>query len=138
MLKAVKAATLWLAFSLPLTGWAQAYPTKELLSTGKTVLDEVISYPSTGAAHITSSIVTIEPGAETKFHRHPAPMFAYILEGEVTVDYGASGKRTYRRGEALMEAMGVSHRGMNLGNGTVSILVVYMGAQGTANVALEK
>lgn len=70
--------------------------------------------------------------------RHPAPMFAYILEGEVTVDYGASGQRVYRKGDALMEAMHVPHRGMNLGTATVSILTVHMGAEGTANVTLEK
>lgn len=136
--KALQAAALLVAFSLPMRAWSQAYPATELLSTGTTVLGETIRYPSTGPARVTSSIVTIAPGADTKFHRHPAPMFAYILEGEVTVDYGVSGKRVYRRGDALVEAMDVSHRGLNLGDTMVSILVVYMGADGTANVALDK
>lgn len=138
MLKTVKASLLPFAFLLPVTGWPQAYPAKELLSTGTTILGETIRYPTTGAARVTSSIVTIEPGMETKFHRHPAPMYAYILEGDVTVDYGTAGKRVYRRGDAFMETMDVPHRGMNLGTTTVSILVVYMGAEGTSNVTLEK
>ena len=138
MLKLFQVTTLIIALAIPATGWTQAYPAKELLSTSTTVLGETISYPVSGPAQVKAAIVTIEPGAETIFHRHPAPMFAYILEGEVTVDYGASGKRVYRKGDALMEAMNVSHRGMNLGTTTVSILSVHMGAEGTANVVLEK
>ncbi|MEF8710151.1 MAG: cupin domain-containing protein [Candidatus Accumulibacter propinquus] len=138
MLNICQIAALILVLATPAPGWAQAYPAKELLTTNTTVLGEVIRYPSTGAAFVKASVVTIEPGAETLFHRHPAPMFAYILEGEVTVDYGASGQRVYRKGDALMEAMHVPHRGMNLGTATVSILTVHMGAEGTANVTLEK
>jgi quercetin dioxygenase-like cupin family protein len=139
MRNAFHATIFLIALALPITGWTQAaYPTQELLNTSTTVLGETISYPTTGPAQVKASIVTIEPGAETKFHRHPAPMFAYILEGEVTVDYGAAGKRVFRKGEALMEGMNVAHRGTNLGTTTVSILAVHMGAEGTANVVLEK
>lgn len=138
LLKAIAAAAAFIALAQPLTGLAQAYPTKELLSTSQTVLGETIRYPTTGAARVTASIVTIAPNADTKFHRHPAPMFAYMLEGELTVDYGTAGQRVYRQGDAMVEAMDFAHRGMNLGKEIVRILVVYMGAEGTANVALEK
>ncbi len=130
---------LLLSLGLPATGMAQqAYPTQELLSTATTVMEEPIVYPASGPARVTASIVTIAPGAETIFHRHPAPMFAYILTGEVTVDYGDRGTRTFRQGEAMMETMQVRHRGMNLGQVPVRILSVHMGAEGTANVVLEK
>ncbi|MGE5547580.1 MAG: cupin domain-containing protein [Solirubrobacterales bacterium] len=122
-------------------GWAQAenaYPTVDILSTGKTVVGEDIRYPTTGPAHVTASIVTILPNAETAFHRHGAPLFAYLLEGELTVDYGAKGKRVYKPGEAFMEAMDTTHRGMNLGTIPVKILAVYLGAEGTGNTILEK
>ncbi len=132
------AISLGLALAAPNVVWAQAYPSRELLNTQSSVLGEPISYPTTGPARIKANIVTIAPGAETIFHRHPAPMFAYILAGELTVDYGSFGKRVYRPGDALMEAMQASHRGMNLGTATVSILSVHMGADGTENVVLEK
>ncbi len=122
----------------PTTTWAQAYPTQDLLSTGTTVVGEQMHYPTTGPAKVTVSIVTIEPGAPTLFHKHPAPLVAYILEGEMVVDYGPKGKKTYRKGDALLEAMDVAHRGMNLGTDLVKILAVYLGAEGTANVTLEK
>lgn len=132
------AVMLGLALATPLTGWAQAYPSRELLNTQSSVIGETISYPTTGPARIKANIVTIAPGAETIFHRHPAPMFAYILAGELTVDYGSYGKRVYRQGDALMEAMHAAHRGLNLGSDVVHILSVHMGADGTENVVLEK
>jgi quercetin dioxygenase-like cupin family protein len=125
--------------ALPLFAQAQAaYPTRELLSTGTTVIGEPIRYPSAGAARVTANIVTIAAGTETVLHRHPTPLFAYILEGELTVDYGPKGKRIFRKGDALMEAMDAAHRGINLGKENVSILTVSFGAEGVANVALEK
>ncbi len=133
-----KLASFALLFCFSATSWAQAYTARELLSTQTTILGETIRYPDSGPARVSSSIVTIEPGQDTIFHRHPAPMFAYILEGEVTVDYGAAGTRVYRPGDAFVEAMHVTHRGMNLGTTRVSILSVYLGAEGTENVALEK
>jgi quercetin dioxygenase-like cupin family protein len=116
---------------------AQAYPTQELLSTSTTVMGEQIRYPDTGPAKITVTIVTIEPGADTVVHRHPAPLVAYVLEGDLTVDYGSKGKKTFHPGEAMVETMDVPHRGMNLGTRTVKLLAVYLGAEGIRNVVLE-
>ncbi len=114
------------------------YPVQELLVTGKTVVGEDIRYPTTGAPRITVAVVTVAPGSPAAFHRHPVPLVAYILEGELTVDYGEKGVKTFRQGDALVEAMDVPHRGMNLGTGIVKLLAVYVGAEGAANVALEK
>lgn len=114
------------------------YPVQELLVTGKTVVGENIQYPTTGAPKITVALVTVAPGAPAAFHRHPVPLVAYILEGELTVDYGEKGVKTFRQGDALVEAMNVPHRGMNLGGGIVKLLAVYVGAEGADNVALEK
>jgi quercetin dioxygenase-like cupin family protein len=114
------------------------YPTQELLVTGKTVVGEDIKYPDTGRPKITVAVVTVAPGTPAAFHRHPVPLVAYILEGELTVDYGLNGVKTFRQGDALVEAMNVPHRGMNLGSGIVKLLAVYVGAEGSANVALEK
>ena len=114
------------------------YPAKRLLSTGKTVVGETIRYPTSGPAQVTALIVKLPPGAKTLVHRHGVPLFAYILEGEVTVDYGDYGKRTLRKGDAIIEAMGVAHRGVNTGTQPVHILAVYMGAKGAQNVIADK
>jgi quercetin dioxygenase-like cupin family protein len=127
---------------LPLSGLQAKelgyYPVQELLVTGKTVVGEDIRYPSTGAPKVTVAVVTVAPGAPAAFHRHPVPLVAYILEGELSVDYGSHGVKTYKQGDALVEAMDVPHRGMNRGDQPVRLLAVYIGADGSANVALEK
>lgn len=113
------------------------YPVQELLVTGETVVGEKIQYPTTGAPKITVAVVTVAPGSPAAFHRHPVPLVAYILEGELTVDYGEKGVKIFRQGDAVVEAMSLPHRGMNLGGGVVKLLAVYIGADGSANVALE-
>ena len=69
-----------------------------LLSTGETVLGQTITYPTATAAHVTAVIVTLPPGAETGWHQHDVPLFGYLLEGQLTVDYEGVGERIYRPG----------------------------------------
>ena len=68
-----------------------------LLGTTQTIFGQPIAYPTEAPAKVAASIVTMQPGEETGWHQHDVPMFCYILEGEVTVDYGAKGTRVYRR-----------------------------------------
>lgn len=114
------------------------YPAKVLLSTGETVAGETIHYPTDGPAQVTAEIVTIAPGGKTILHHHGAPLFAYILDGEVTVDYGDRGQRTFRKSDGFLEAMKVPHMGINNGSEPVRILAVYMGAKGTPLVVPDK
>ena len=122
------------------TGGAEArgYPAVPLLSTGVTVLGETIRYPTSGPAHVTASIITLPPGGKTIAHKHGVPLFAYILEGELTVDYGPRGVRTYRQGESFMEAQDATHFGENKGTQTVRLIAVYMGAKGSSDVSPVK
>jgi quercetin dioxygenase-like cupin family protein len=112
----------------------KGYPAVPLLSTGVSVVGETLHYPTSGPVHVTAAIVTLAPGARTIVHKHGVPLFSYILEGELTVDYGDQGKRTYRQGEAFMEAMDVAHYGLDTGAQPVRILAVYIGAEGAADV----
>ena len=86
---------------------------------------------------MTAVIVTMQPGEQTGWHQHDVPMFCYMLEGEITVDYGKSGTRTYRKGDALMEAIDVVHDGRNTGAGPARVLVVFMGADGVPDTVKE-
>ena len=116
----------------------QAYPTQDLLEAGKTVMGEPLRYPAGAPARVTVSIVTVAPGAETALHHHPAPLVAYILEGELTVEYKGHGRRVYRKGDAFLEAMDIAHRGLNLGTEPVRLLAVYLGAEGVPNTVIDK
>jgi len=97
-----------------------------ILETNLTVIGQDISYPS-GSPQITSKIVIIPVGAETGPHIHEYPMFAYIMEGEVSVDYGEQGIKTFVKGQSIVEAINYTHNGRNNGNEPTKILVVLMG-----------
>lgn len=126
--------------SVPLgASHTQDYPAaRPILSSGVTVSGETIRYPTEGEAQVNAAIVTVAPGQRTGWHRHGVPLFAYILAGELIVDYGAKGTRTYKSGDGFLEAMNWPHDGHNAGTTPVSILVVYMGAKGAAEVLPEK
>lgn len=103
-----------------------------LLQGGTDVLGTPLAYPE-GTPNITSAIVTVPPGGETGWHVHEVPLFAYILAGELTVDYGDKGKKTYRAGEAVMEAINWPHNGTNTGTVPMQLVAVYMGSDKAAN-----
>jgi hypothetical protein len=73
------------------------------------------------------------PGQETGRHRHDAPLYVYVLSGEVTVTYDSGIVKTYSEGMALLEAVGVYHNGVNTGKDPVRLLIVNMGAAGVEN-----
>jgi quercetin dioxygenase-like cupin family protein len=112
------------AFAMP-----PAPSVESLIETSETVLGEEFFYPE-GRARITAAVVTVPPGAVLPPHLHPVPLFAYVLQGELIVDYGSEGERVYRSGDSLVEAYDWPHQGRNGGRGIVKILVVYAGAEG--------
>jgi quercetin dioxygenase-like cupin family protein len=122
------------AFAAVIVGSAEAWPveTKVLLEADHTVVGESVAYPRSDAK-VTAVLATFAPGESTGWHRHGVPLVGYVLEGELTVDYGPRGKHVYRAGDAIMEAIEAPHEGTNTGTGPIRILVVYMGAKGLPN-----
>jgi quercetin dioxygenase-like cupin family protein len=113
---------------------AHVYPgVRTILSTGNTVTGEAIHYPAGAPARIAAVEITLQPGQQTGWHTHPVPLFGYVLEGELTIDYGPKGKRVFRKGDALAEAMNEPHNGRNTGQGPMRILAVFMGSDGLPN-----
>jgi quercetin dioxygenase-like cupin family protein len=98
-----------------------------------TVLDQSIAYPKKKPAKISSSITALEPGQETGWHKYNAPVYAYVLDGALTVEYDAGVTKEYPAGTALMQAQGVWLNAMNKGDQAVHVLVVNMGAKGVKN-----
>ena len=103
-----------------------------LLIDNKTVLGQPLAYPASELM-ITAAIVTIPPGGETGWHFHEVPLFVYIMSGEVTVDYGSEGTRTFEAGASFMEAFEWAHNATNTGTEPVEIMAVYLGAEGLEN-----
>ncbi len=108
-----------------------------VLSGNQTVAGETIVYPVDQPAAVTAAIVTLQPGQETGWHVHGVPVFGYILEGELTVDYGELGPRVYREGEGFLEAISFRHNGRNDSEVPVRILAIFIGGEATPNTVPE-
>jgi len=115
---------------------SQYPPLSPVLTTQTTAIGQPIAYPK-GKAKISSAIVTLQPGQETGLHSHNVPLFGYILEGQVELDYGAYGTRSLKTGDAIVEAIGEPHSGTATGHSPTRILVVFLGAEGIENTVVH-
>ncbi|MGC1378720.1 MAG: cupin domain-containing protein, partial [Anaerolineales bacterium] len=106
-------------------------PAQLLLETGTTVSGETLHFPERAPAKIGALTITVKPGESTGWHRHGTPLFAYILSGTLEVEYAGQGRRTYKPGDAFLEAMQVEHIGVNLGTEPVRILALFLEGAGT-------
>lgn len=111
-------------------------PLEVLVNSSQSILGQDLKYPA-GKPVFTAAIVTMEPGQSTGEHRHDAPLFAMILEGELTVDYGVAGTKVYAKGDALLEAFETYHSGTNTGSEPVRILAVFAGSDAVQNTVMK-
>jgi quercetin dioxygenase-like cupin family protein len=61
-------------------------------------------------AKATTVEVTLEPGESSAPHRHPGPVFGYVLEGEYEWAIDDSATRTLKPGDTFYEPTGCLHR----------------------------
>jgi len=99
----------------------------------QTILEQPLLYPTAKPAQVSSVIVRLQPGETTGFHRHDAPLFVYVMAGEVTVHYDGDVVKRYPAGFSFLEAQGTYHDGRNEGTVPVEILTVSIGAEGVEN-----
>jgi quercetin dioxygenase-like cupin family protein len=109
---------------------AQGAKSDVILKSGTTADGELIQYPSGNSPEITSAIVTLDPGGRTALHQHPVPVFAYILEGTLTVREEGHEPRTYKRCDSFLETVGHWHQGFNESDNPVKVLAVFLGEKG--------
>jgi quercetin dioxygenase-like cupin family protein len=96
------------------------------------ILGRPIVYPK-GTPVMRAYRITVPPKKATILHKHPVPVYAYILSGTLEVDYGSKGRKTYVAGDSFMEAVDWCHAGRNLGDVPVVLLSVYIGADKIKN-----
>jgi quercetin dioxygenase-like cupin family protein len=117
---------------------AKGETVETLLATSETLLGQPLAYPRDGPAKVTADIITIAPGAKTGWHEHEVPLLAYVMQGELTVDYGPEGTHVYRNGDVIVEAIGTPHNGHNAGSRPVRLFAVFLGAEGVPDTVCLK
>jgi len=113
----------------PLSEYNRAVHAVPLLSTTTTASGQLIEYPKTDKPLVTMLMVEIPPGAETGWHKHPVPCYAYILSGSVTVELENGINYTLHAGQAFAETVNMMHNGKNTGTDPVKILMTATGEQ---------
>lgn len=102
----------------------------EILETTTTAAGQAIRFPQ-GENQVTALILDLAPGGQVGRHVHPVPLFAYILEGTLTVEVEGHGTRTFHAGEGFVDVVNLWHNGRNLGDKPLRFLVVFAGQKGT-------
>jgi len=107
-------------------GYTPAIVVTPLLVTGATASGQPIVYPKTDSPEVRMLLVEIPAGAETGWHRHPMPAYAYVLSGSVTVELEDGKRYTFHAGEAFAETVGVLHNGKNTGTEPARIVMTVL------------
>lgn len=81
-------------------------------------------------------VVELGPGVQSAPHRHPGPVFGYVLEGELLTQVEGAAAATYKKGEVFFEPAGHIHvlaRNPSTSS-PVRFLAVVLGKQGSPSV----
>jgi quercetin dioxygenase-like cupin family protein len=91
-------------------------------------------------ARVTTVEVSYEPGEAGQPHRHPGPIFGYVLEGEFELGLGDQPARTLKTGETFYEPTGILHRvSRNPGaRGKTRVLAVILHPRDAKEIAIPE
>lgn len=114
--------------------YAGGVQAKVVLKTEVTGDGDPITYLKTGKPEITVMTVEIAPGAQTGWHMHPVPVYAYVISGRLTVNIEDKIRREFNTSDVIIEVINTPHNGVNNGDVPVKLIVFYTGAKDIPNV----
>lgn len=129
--------TILLLAAAPLSAFARDYAqakVEKLAVTSTNYVGQPLAYPDSGKPEVTVLVVHLPPGSSTGWHKHPVPVYAWMIEGELTVRTENGIEKRFVKGEPIIEVMNLLHNGTNTGKKTASLVVFYTGVEGVPNV----
>jgi quercetin dioxygenase-like cupin family protein len=93
-----------------------------------------IAYLKTDNPEVTVMTVELPPGAETGWHTHLVPVYAYVLSGSLTIEMEGMKTAIFQAGDTIVEVVNTRHSGKNTGDVPVKLVVFYTGAENLPNV----
>lgn len=100
-----------------------------LLLTDTTSIGQKIVLPQFEQFEVKMSKVTIPVGQQTGWHQHELPVFAYIIEGELTVELKDRKAVVFKKNDSFAEVIQTQHNGVNRGTTDVVLIAFYMGGK---------
>jgi quercetin dioxygenase-like cupin family protein len=107
---------------------------KVILKTKTTGNGAPIVYLKADQPEITALTVDIASGAQTGWHMHSVPVYAYVMSGCLTVNIEGNISRQFNTGDVIIEVVNARHNGINNGKTPVRLIVFYTGAKDIPNV----
>lgn len=96
----------WTEFLQDWYGEKDPYPTAKKETT--ILLEQIIQAPD--PSQVTMHTVAFDPGAQGAFpHRHPGPVFGYVVEGEILFEMRGHAPTIYKQGDVFYEPNGCIH-----------------------------
>ncbi len=114
----------------PQAGYNSGVTSKLLAKTTVTANGQKIAYPVTDKAEVTAMVVDIAPGAETGWHKHAVPVYAYMLSGAIEATIEGGKTIIYSAGDPIIEVVNTFHNAINKGDKPASLVVFYIGIKG--------
>ncbi len=99
-----------------------------------TIAGEALEYLGTPRPEISSFVMRIAPGAKSSWMTHPVPVYVYVLEGTLTVEFADGTHREFSAGQAFLQTRTKWHNGANHGKGPMRFLAVFAGAKDVPTV----
>jgi quercetin dioxygenase-like cupin family protein len=93
-----------------------------------------IAYLKSDNPEVTVMTVELPPRAETGWHTHPVPVYAFVISGSLTVEVEGKNASVFQAGDAIIEVVNTRHCGKNTGAVPVKLVVFYSGAENVPNV----
>jgi len=98
-----------------------------VLKTDTTSIGQKIVYPSFQNDEVSIVKVTIPSGKSTGWHKHNFPVFAYVLQGALTVEIENRKSLQFQQNSSFSEVINTLHNGINNGKEDVILIAFFMG-----------
>ena len=101
-----------------------------ILKTDTTSIGQRIVYPNFVNDEVSIVKVILPPGKSTGWHKHFFPVFAYVLQGTLTVEVEKMKALQFPVNSSFSEVVNTLHNGVNNGKEDVILIAFFLGEKG--------
>lgn len=101
-----------------------------ILKTDTTSIGQKITYPDFKNDEVSVVKVILPPGKSTGWHKHVFPVFAFVLQGTLTVEVENRKTMQFPVNSSFSEVLNTLHNGVNNGKEDVILIAFFLGEKG--------
>lgn len=103
---------------------------QKVLQTDTSYIGQKIIFPGGSNNEVTIARITFKPGESTGWHKHGFPVFAYVLQGTLTVEIEGRKSVIFFQNSSFSEVIDTLHNGTNSGKDDLILIAFYLGEKG--------